>query len=76
MARREFESKPADFDCRAWAAAAIHEQLDLVRQQWVFFDNALARVGDECRRARRGVVSSENILKVMDQVTGMYSRLS
>ncbi len=79
VARREFEQALQTLTAAPEATTAIREQLDLVRQQWVFFDNALARVGDASNaavRAREVFVSSENILKVMDQVTGLYSRLS
>ena len=61
------------------ATPAIHQQLDLAQQQWVFFQNALERGVEGAKTAQRAVqvfASSENILQVMDQVTGLYARLS
>jgi hypothetical protein len=61
------------------ATPAIREQLALAEQQWVFFDNALARFGETSgseRHAEEVFATSENILTVMDRVTGLYSQIT
>lgn len=77
QARQEFV---AGLDTLANASAttpAIRHQLDLARQQWVFFDAAIARPGEASPRdAAHVFVASENILQVMDQITTQYARLS
>jgi nitrate/nitrite-specific signal transduction histidine kinase len=59
------------------ATSAIRQELELADQQWTFFDNALRRVADAAENPQRAVdvfISSENILQVMDRVTGLYAR--
>ena len=59
--------------------AALLEVLDIAQQQWVFFDNALAKAGQRGnppQHAREVFASSENILQIMDRATSMYSRLA
>lgn len=59
--------------------AAIQEQLQLADGQWVFFDAALKRTATDDAGAVRALsetfIASENLLAVMDRVTGMYSAL-
>jgi nitrate/nitrite-specific signal transduction histidine kinase len=79
LARVEFAKALRVLEEAPQATNAIRNELSLVRQQWVFFDNALARVEQDSGSARRAAevfASSENILQVMDQVTGMYSQLA
>jgi hypothetical protein len=79
QARLEFATALKVLEDAPQATEAIRNELSLARQQWVFFDNALARVEEDKgsqRLATEVFSSSENILKVMDQVTGMYSRLA
>ena len=59
------------------ATAAIRQQLELARQQWVFFENALQRGADGSagqQRTAQVFSTSENILEVMDRVTSHYAR--
>jgi hypothetical protein len=63
------------------ATRAIRQELELADQQWTFFDNALKRLGDGTQGGQQGgqraaevFSSSENILQVMDRVTGLYAR--
>lgn len=59
------------------ATPAIRQQLDLARQQWVFFENALRHGADGAagqQRSTQVFSTSENILEVMDRVTGYYAR--
>ena len=57
------------------ATARIKESLQLADGQWVFFDAALQRMQHASRPAKSGAevfVASENLLSVMDAVTGLY----
>jgi nitrate/nitrite-specific signal transduction histidine kinase len=61
------------------ATGQIRQELDLARNQWVFFEAALAPRGAGAAGPERSTnvfVSSENILSVMDKVTGLYARLT
>lgn len=78
-ARTEFVSALQTLMNAPQATEAIQQQLGLAEQQWVFFDNALSRLGEGSggvRRARDVFSSSEQILQIMDRVTGLYSRLA
>jgi hypothetical protein len=78
-AREEFVAGLKTLRDAPEATPAIHQQLDLAQQQWVFFQNALERGiegGKSSPRAAQVFSSSENILQVMDQITGLYARLS
>lgn len=68
------------------ATPAIRQELALAEQQWFFFDNALKRRADihkpgrnpadtPTRYATDVFRSSDNILQVMERVTGLYARL-
>lgn len=57
--------------------AQIKEELELGNQQWAFFDSALAgRNSDKKVNMTNVATTSERILEVMDNVVGMYERLS
>lgn len=61
------------------ATGQIKQEIDLARHQWVFYETALAQHGAGAAASERSAnvfVSSENILSVMDKVTGMYARLT
>jgi hypothetical protein len=58
------------------ATPRIKEALQLADGQWVFFDAALQRMQSTHRSAKSGAevfVASENLLSVMDTVTGLYA---
>lgn len=58
------------------STARIQSELALVESQWLFFDNALKHLqaGAQRPRAMSDVfVTSENLLSVMDRVTGLYA---
>ena len=59
------------------ATARIREELLLADGQWVFFDNALKKnqPGVSGKPLSDVFVASENLLAVMDRVTGLYSAL-
>jgi len=59
------------------ATVQVKQEIDLARNQWVFYEAALAQGrGDTFERSANVFVSSENILSVMDKVTGLYARLA
>ena len=61
------------------ATPAIRQEIDLARNQWVFYEAALRRRGADgfgpelCADV---FLSSENILSVMDKVTSLYARVA
>jgi hypothetical protein len=58
------------------ATPRIKEELTLADGQWVFFDAALQRLetGAQSSKSMTEVfVASENLLSVMDRVTGLYA---
>jgi len=78
-ARKEFAQALTALATAPQATPAIKQELQLAQQQWIFFDNALSRINDASgitQHATEVFASSENILKVMDKVTGMYSKLT
>lgn len=78
-AKREFVGALTLLESAPEVTTTIREELSLARQQWVFFDNALSRIDRSARTSRHGAEvlrSSENILQIMDRVTGLYARLT
>lgn len=54
----------------------IKDELELGKQQWMFFDAALmGRGGDKKTSSTNVATTSERILEVMDNVVGMYEKL-
>jgi hypothetical protein len=79
VARKEFGDALTWLGEAKEATPAIREEIALAQQQWVFFDNALARAeqrDNAALHAKEVFASSENILQVMDHVTAMFSKLS
>ena len=78
-ARGEFVSAMALLRKAPETTPRIQEELLLADGQWVFFDAALKRVGTADASASKPLTeiftASENLLSVMDRVTGMYSSL-
>lgn len=77
-ARKEFLQALKTLRDAPEATPAIRDELQLAEHQWAFFDNALRRLGDTAQSAQRAAdvfTTSENILQVMDRVTGLYSRI-
>jgi hypothetical protein len=78
-ARQEFTDALSFLREARQTTPAIRDELELAQQQWVFFDNALAKAeqsSNASMHAKEVFASSENILEVMDRVTTMISRLS
>ena len=57
------------------ATAEIKQELQLADNQWLFFDNALKSNTAGAKAASDVFVTSENLLQVMDRVTGMYAKV-
>jgi hypothetical protein len=78
-ARQEFADALTFLHDAKQATPAIRDEIELAQQQWVFFDNALAKADQSSNAAMHATevfASSENILQVMDRVTAMFSKLS
>lgn len=73
-ARTEFTAALKALEQAPEASSAIHQELELARQQWVFFELALAFPGNAARATENVFVLSENVLGVMEKVTGLYAR--
>lgn len=61
------------------ATNTIRQEIDLARNQWMFYEAALARRGVDGFAAElcaNVFLSSENILSVMDKVTGLFARVA
>lgn len=78
-ARTEFTRALDALTVAPQATQAIEQELQLARQQWVFFEHALNRLNEKSGATRRATdvfSTSENLLQIMDKVTGMYSQLT
>ncbi len=57
------------------ATPQIKQELLLADNQWLFFDNALKVNVASTKAANDVFMTSENLLQVMDRVTGMYAKI-
>jgi len=73
-ARAEFAAALITLEQAPETTPAIRQELDLARQQWVFFELALAYQGNAARSFENVFVSSENVLSVMEKVTVLFAR--
>lgn len=74
LARAEFEVALQTLDAAPEATPAIRANLDLARSQWVFLQAALAGESQGPQAANEVFVASENLLAVMETVTGQFAR--
>jgi len=74
-ARQEFVTAMELLRNAPEATPRIKEELALADGQWVFFDQALQRLqgGAAAKPLSDVFVTSENLLSVMDRVTGLYA---
>ncbi len=74
-ARAEFIAATETLRNAPQATARIREELQLADGQWVFFDNALRKppAAASNRSLAEVFVTSENLLAVMDRITGLYA---
>jgi nitrate/nitrite-specific signal transduction histidine kinase len=73
--KAEFVQKLGELSAAQINTQQIKDELELGKQQWMFFDAALAGKGDKKSNATNIATTSERILEVMDNVTGMYEKL-
>jgi nitrate/nitrite-specific signal transduction histidine kinase len=75
-ARTEFLSAMELLRNAPEATSPIKEQLALADNQWLFFDMALKEINSAGPKALSDMfVTSENLLSVMDRITGLYAGL-
>jgi hypothetical protein len=76
-ARKEFVQGLQELGSAPENTPAIRDELELGKQQWLFFEGALTRRGggDPKTLSLNVATTSERILEVMDNVTGMYEKL-
>ncbi len=76
-ARKEFSAGHKELAAAAANTPQIKEGLDLVNQQWFFFENSLNQrgSGDKKQLSTAVATTSERILEEMEVVVGLYERL-
>lgn len=77
-ARSEFVAALEILRSAPEATSQIKEELQLADAQWLFFNHGLARLegdGATPKLMSDVFVTSENLLTIMDRVTGLYSNL-
>jgi hypothetical protein len=75
-ARKEFIAGLEELTSAPANTPTIKDELELGRQQWMFFENALFNKGGDKKAAALNVATtSERILEVMNNATGMYELL-
>ena len=78
-ARAEYVTGMATLHKASETTTRIQDELQLADSQWVFFDAALKKAGTGDVAAAKPMTdvftASENLLTVMDRVTGMYAGL-
>jgi nitrate/nitrite-specific signal transduction histidine kinase len=77
-ARAEFTSAMQVLKTAPEATDRIKNELTLAEGQWVFFDAALSSLQEGAQRPRSMAdvfLASENLLSVMDRVTGLYAAI-
>jgi len=75
-ARTEFLSAMELLRNAPEATSGIKDQLTLADNQWLFFDLALKEINSAGPKALSDMfVTSENLLSVMDRITGLYAGL-
>jgi nitrate/nitrite-specific signal transduction histidine kinase len=71
--KAEFAQKLDELAAAPINTAGLKDELALGRQQWMFFESALS---EKKTNALTIATTSERILEVMDNVVGMYEKLS
>jgi nitrate/nitrite-specific signal transduction histidine kinase len=75
VARNDFRVAMRVLQSAPETTAGILENLQLAASQWVFLDAALGGTSYGQRAAAEAFLASENLLAVMETVTGQYARL-
>lgn len=75
-ARKEFSDALQELNSAPANTPKIKEGLELVKQQWFFFENALGqKTGGDKRPQTAVATTSERILEEMEGVVGLYEKL-
>ncbi len=75
-ARKEFAAAHQELSSAPSNTPQIKESLELVKQQWMFFENALNQKAGPDKRPQTAVATtSERILEEMEVVVGQYEKL-
>ncbi|MBK7464074.1 MAG: type IV pili methyl-accepting chemotaxis transducer N-terminal domain-containing protein [Betaproteobacteria bacterium] len=75
-ARKEFAAAHQELAASPANTQQIKDALELVKQQWFFFENALGqKVGADKRPQIAVATSSERILEEMESAVGLYEKL-
>ncbi|MEO3691781.1 type IV pili methyl-accepting chemotaxis transducer N-terminal domain-containing protein [Roseateles paludis] len=75
VARNDFRAAMRVLQSAPETSAEIHQNLQLAASQWIFLDAALGGTSHGQRAAAEAFLASENLLAVMETVTGQYARL-
>jgi nitrate/nitrite-specific signal transduction histidine kinase len=75
VARNEFRAAMRVLQGAPETTAEIQANLQLASSQWIFLDAALGGTSHGQRAAAEAFLASENLLAVMETVTGQYARL-
>jgi nitrate/nitrite-specific signal transduction histidine kinase len=77
-ARKDFAAAHQELSSAPSNTPQIKEALELVKQQWFFFENALSQksTGDKKQLTGNVATTSERILEEMETVVGLYERLT
>jgi hypothetical protein len=74
--RKEFAAAHQELAASPSNTQQIRESLDLVQQQWIFFESALNQKAGPDKRPQTAVATtSERILAEMETVVGLYEKL-
>jgi len=74
--RKEFVAAHQELAASPSSTQQIKESLDLVQQQWIFFESALNQKAGPDKRPQTAVATtSERILAEMETVVGLYEKL-
>ena len=75
-ARKEFSAAHQELSAAPSNPPQIKDSLELVKQQWMFFENALNQKPGPDKRPQTAVATtSERILEEMETVVGQYEKL-
>ena len=75
-ARKDFTAAHKELASAPSNTQQIKESLDLVNQQWLFFENALSQKAGPDKRPQAAVATtSERILEEMEIVVGLYEKI-
>ena len=56
------------------SSAEIKRELDLAKNQWLFFEQALMGTGDLNNAVKNVATTSERLLETMNNLTALYSK--